>query len=495
MFASLRTRLTLWYVGVLAFVLLLFSTVVYGLWVRSLNQRLDNGLRATLESIAHALERELAEDLSQVEEIAKAEGVTRTEAETALEKEATFSTVEDLQFTHQAIAVFDAHNRLLVAKPTADNVHAALPSFDLIPGESVNTFTVWSNEGEANYGLRVAVQRVRATPSNSYLIVVAQSLKANAEELRLLRRVFYLTVPLTILFAGCGGFLLVRKALVPVRSMSERARCISAENLEERLPVSNPRDELGKLADTFNELLTRLKTSFDQQRQFMADASHELRTPLSVLHTTAEVILEQPRRTEAEYRDALRLIDTQARRLTRVVEDMFTLARADAGRYPIHQGHFYLDELVRETAHAAQILAARKEVSVEVRAAVESPFCGDEDLLRRMLLNVLDNAIKFTPAGGNVRVSLARNNSGCEIVVEDSGTGIPSEAQANIFERFYRADKARPRVESNEGSGAGLGLSIARWVAEAHKGRLELRHSDESGSVFVASLPIYSPSR
>jgi signal transduction histidine kinase len=186
-------------------------------------------------------------------------------------------------------------------------------------------------------------------------------------------------------------------------------------------------------------------------------------------------------------------MDTQARRLTRIVEDMFTLARADAGCYPLHQSHFYLDELVRETAHAAQILAERKEVSVDVSAALETPFRGDEDLLRRMLLNLLDNAIKFTPAGGNVRVSLARSNSSCDIIVVDSGTGIPCEAQAHIFERFYRADKARSRAESNEGSGAGLGLSIARWVAEAHDGRLELRQSDESGTIFVASLPTNSP--
>jgi signal transduction histidine kinase len=149
--------------------------------------------------------------------------------------------------------------------------------------------------------------------------------------------------------------------------------------------------------------------------------------------------------------------------------------------------------LVRETAHAAQILAERKEVSVDVSAALETPFRGDEDLLRRMLLNLLDNAIKFTPAGGNVRVSLARSNSSCDIIVVDSGTGIPCEVQAHIFERFYRADKARSRAESNEGSGAGLGLSIARWVAEAHDGRLELRQSDESGTIFVASLPTNSP--
>ena len=492
MFASVRTRLTLWYVGVLAFVLLAFSAGLYALLARSLNQRLDNSLRATLESMANSLGRELTEDLAEVEELAKAEGVTRAEVESVLEKEAAFSTVEDLLFPSQAVAVFDAQGRLLAEKLTAGNTHAGLPSSDLIPSESMNIFTLRSSEGETDYGLRVGVQRVQATPSKSYLIVATQSLKANAEELKLLRRILSLAVTLALLLAGLGGFFLARKALAPVRAMWERARRISAENLEERLPVANPRDELGKLAGTFNELLTRLNTSFDQQRQFMADASHELRTPLSVMHTTAEVILEQPRRTETEYRDALAMVDAQTRRLTRIVEDMFTLARADAGRHPLHPSPFYLDELVRETAHAARMLGLRKEISVDVTAPTETPFRGDEDLLRRMLLNLLDNAIKFTPTGGNVRVSLAPNGSTYEVIVADSGTGIPCEAQAHIFERFYRADKARSRADANEGSGAGLGLSIARWIAEAHHGRLELRHSDQSGSLFVASLPTNS---
>jgi len=181
---------------------------------------------------------------------------------------------------------------------------------------------------------------------------------------------------------------------------------MSADNLEERLPIANPRDEFGRLAATFNELITRLDASFDQPQQFMADASHELRTPLSVMHTAAEVILEQPRRTESEYGDALAMMDAQTRRLTRIVEDMFTLARADTGEHPLQQSSFYLDELICETAHAARMLA-RKEVSVEVAVAAQTLFRGDEDLLRQMFLNLLDNAIKYTPAGGNVRVSLA----------------------------------------------------------------------------------------
>jgi signal transduction histidine kinase len=265
---------------------------------------------------------------------------------------------------------------------------------------------------------------------------------------------------------------------------------------------------LGQLASTFNELLARLDASFDLQRQFMADASHELRTPLSVMRTTAQVILERPRRDENEYRNALAMIDDQTRRLARIVDDMFTLARADAGRRPLAHSALYLDELIVETARAAGVLAARKGVTVETAWSPEVSYYGDEHLLRQMLLNLLDNAIKHTPAGGGVRVSLNQFEKRCELVVVDTGEGIPVEAQSHIFERFYRADKARSRSDVNPngangadeadeangaGGGAGLGLSIAQWVAEAHGGTIRLVRSDPTGTVFAVTLPLRQP--
>jgi two-component system OmpR family sensor kinase len=268
-----------------------------------------------------------------------------------------------------------------------------------------------------------------------------------------------------------------------VVAMSERARQISAENLERRLPVANPRDELGRLASTFNELLARLDSSFDLQRQFMTDASHELRTPLSVMRTATQVILERPRRDENEYRDALAMIDDQTRRLA--------------------NSAFYLDELIAETARAAGVLAARKGVAVETARLPEISYYGDEHLLRQMLLNLLDNAIRHTPAGGGVRVNLNQFEKRYEVVVADTGDGIPVEAQPHIFERFYRADKARMRSDATinsaseaanggangAGGGAGLGLAIARWVAEAHGGAIRLVRSDPAGTVFAVTLP------
>jgi two-component system, OmpR family, sensor kinase len=274
-----------------------------------------------------------------------------------------------------------------------------------------------------------------------------------------------------------------------VVAMSDRAQRMSMENLEQRLPVGNPRDELGHLATTFNELLARLSRSFAQQRQFMTDASHELRTPLSAIRTASAVTLQREERQSGEYREALAVIEQEARRLTRIVEDMFLLARADAGHPVLQVTKFYLDELLAESARAANVLASEKQIQLQTSPMAEAPFSGDEALLRQMLWNLLDNAIKHTPPAGKVGIALKARDAEYEISVTDTGSGITRDAMPHIFERFYRADPARAREEAPSDGGAGLGLPIARWIAEAHHGRIELSHSDANGSTFVVILP------
>jgi signal transduction histidine kinase len=243
---------------------------------------------------------------------------------------------------------------------------------------------------------------------------------------------------------------------------------------------------LGLLATSFNELLARLDAAFDEQRRFMADASHELRTPLSVMSAAAGVTLKKEHRDEEEYREALRMMAEQTRRLSRIVQDMFTLARADASRYPLRKRTLYLNDLLAEVARVGSMLGSGKNVSVELPELPEAAFHGDEDLLRQMLLNLVSNAVKFTPPGGSVRLALARRGAEYLLSVSDTGPGIPAEARAHVFERFYRADKARSRAEDG---GAGLGLAIARWIARAHDGELELLDPERPGATFVARLP------
>jgi signal transduction histidine kinase len=213
-----------------------------------------------------------------------------------------------------------------------------------------------------------------------------------------------------------------------------------------------------------------------------------LRTPVAILRGEAEVALSKQARSLDEYRESLSVLHQEAERLTHIVEDLFTLTRADAGQYPLQPRDFYLEELVTECVHSARTLALAKKISLTFEGAAESPIHADESLLRRMILNLLDNAIKYTPEGGRVTVTCCRQDGEYILSITDTGTGIPAELQPRIFERFFRADEARSRSQS-DGGGAGLGLAISRWIAEAHQGRLELTRSDSKGSTFTASLP------
>ncbi|QQS44908.1 MAG: heavy metal sensor histidine kinase [Acidobacteriota bacterium] len=472
MFDSVRSRLTLWHVGVMALVLLIFSAGIYLLLARNLRMRTDASVGAALKAMEHLLAYE------------RAEGDT--------ELEAARNTVAELRYPRMALAVYDADGSLL-AETRFGETRGLLPAASGEIRESADYFTIADAAQPAEDRIRIGVQRVTpAAGANSNIVVAAYDLGEVNEELRALRQVFLLAIPLALALSGLSGWFLTRKSMAPVVAMADRAEEIGAANLSKRLPVSNRRDELGRLAVTFNSLLERLELAFSRQRQFMTDASHELRTPLHVIRTAAEVTLDHPHGIERqadEYREALGMINEQARRLTGIVEDMFTLARADAGQRDLEYGIFYLDELLAETARAAAVLAAGKGVEVGIESPGETPFRGDEGLIRQMLLNLLDNAIRHTPSGGRVNVEMAGRDAVCEIRVSDTGSGIPVEARPHIFERFYRADKARARNGSANGTGAGLGLAIARWVVEAHSGALTLVKSDSEGSVFSVILP------
>lgn len=474
MLDSVRARLTVWHVGVLALVLFVFSVSVYALLQRSLYARLDDDLRTTLQETSVSLGRELANGVP--------------------EAKAAADVLDEHIGPRQAAALFDPQGQLVADDPALDHTHVQLtPLPTLAPNEPL-LFTQ-TGTGQGPRGTRrIAVQLLASMPNRkTYLLIISQPLDVVTNELRTIRFVLGLSVALALVLSGLGGWFLAHRSLAPVVEMTDRAQKISAQNLEQRLPIANPRDELGRLAATFNELLSRLDESFAQQRRFMADASHELRTPLSVMRTATDVTLEQQERGASEYRDALRVIDEQARRLTRIVEDMFTLARADAGQRALQKHNFDLCELVLEATRAAEVLAARKGVEVEIGGPAQAPYRGDEGLLRQLLLNLLDNAVKHTPARGRVRITLERKGDAYALTIADTGSGIPREAQAHIFERFYRVDKARSRAGVTElGGGAGLGLAIARWIAEAHEGRLELQKSDEHGSIFVVTLPTTS---
>jgi signal transduction histidine kinase len=205
------------------------------------------------------------------------------------------------------------------------------------------------------------------------------------------------------------------------------------------------------------------------------------------MRTAAQVALQKPQRSESEYREALVSMEQQTQRLGRIVNDMFTLARSDSGNIVLQPAEMYLEEVLTEAAQTVSVLAKRKDIRLEMPPQQEAPYRGDEGLLRQMFINLLDNAVKYTREGGLVRVLLERQESEYRVIISDTGVGIPTEAQPYIFDRFFRANKSR--TQTMDDNGAGLGLSIARLIAEGHKGRLELQHSDSTGSIFSVSLP------
>jgi heavy metal sensor kinase len=385
------------------------------------------------------------------------------------------------------LAIYDGEGRLLAEAERDDDLAIALPAAESIPTAMVLFITV-TEARDADDRHRLAIRRMTIAPFGvSYIVVAGSPLESTDEELEALRAILVYVVPIALGAAGLGGWFLAHRSLSPVVAMAERARRIGVEDLSARLPVANPSDELGRLAGTFNELLGRLEASLIQQRQFMADASHELRTPVNTAGTAATIALQQPHRDECEYRDTLAIIEQQTVRLSRIVNDMFTLARADAGNYPVRRDAMYLDEVAEEVVRASRVLASTRNVTVDFRGIQPAPFAGDEDLIRRLIGNLLDNAVRHTPSGTEVRVDLQHAVGGYVLSVNDSGPGVPADSQPHIFERFYRADTSRSRSPAD--AGAGLGLALARWIARVHGGDVMLVHTSSTGSTFAVTLP------
>jgi len=482
---SVRVRLTLWYTAVLAVVLIALSLVTYFIFWQSTVRRTDADLAELSNAFLTTLDAEI-NDQSGPDAFKLAAQVAITEH----------------RFRDHIFAIFDAKGTLVVS---SQDVPLAAQAVDSAPAEllssvSFHRFLDAASSSDRTFGKVLgnkggyrAYARRFSSGGKAGTLAILQSLHAQQEMLEEVTATFAWMIPIALLLASGGGYFLARKSLAPVVAMSSQAGRIGAANLHERLAVQNERDELGHLATSFNDLLDRLNQSFERQQRFMADASHELRTPVAIMRGEAEVALSQKARSAEEYRESLDALHDEAERLTNIVEDLFTLTRADAGQYPIQPREFYLDELVAECVHSARTLALAKKISLHFEEAVESPIHADESLIRRMILNVLDNAIKYTLEGGRVTVSCRRTGNDFALSITDTGPGIPAEIQPRIFERFFRADKARSRSGNDDG-GAGLGLSISRWIGEAHHGRLELTRSDSTGSTFTAYLPVKQPS-
>jgi heavy metal sensor kinase len=445
---SVRVRLTLWYVAAMVVVLALYAAVVFAFVDRSISETLNTRLRGDFQWASAMVEQTPEGGITWYEDIS------------------------------------DEEFWLRVWSPEGDLLYQNLEA-ERSPQPQSRDLALRANESIAEVDHPVAPVRVLTRRGQiggrPVIIQVGRSEAAMRQELDQLALILAFGLPLAVAVAGLGGYTLARRALEPVERMTERARLITAERLSDRLPVENPDDEMGGLAVVFNETLGRLEASFEQMRRFTADVSHQLRTPLTALRSVGEVGLRE-HRDEAAYKTIIGSMLEEADRLASLVDRLLTLSRAETRQAKLSTDEFDVRELAQEVAAHLEVLAEEQGQSIEVEHVGAPHAYADRFVVRQALINLVDNAIKFSPAGGRIRIRVAEASGEAVVDVVDSGSGIAPSSRDRIFDRFYReADSNTP--------GAGLGLSIAKGAVEATGGRLTLAASGIGGSTFRIALP------
>jgi heavy metal sensor kinase len=450
---AVRTRLALWYFAVLMISFALFGWIADFSFRHSVETTIDDSLLADLESVHQVIAAKLPQGLGEVnDELSELSGLWA--GGVILE-------VSDARGNW----VFQSAGFGRSAHPFADS-----PSFFTGDLDTVQ--------------YRFATQTINVS-GEAFHVVVATSTEHFDQALDRFRLLLKLASPVLIVLASLGGYWLSRRALQPVVEIIRTARSIGVQNLSSRLAVPMPRDELRWLSETLNEMLGRIDASVKRIRQFTADASHELRTPLAVMQTCAEVTLRR-KRSEDEYREALIRILATSEKTTLLLENLLQLARADSGADGLTLARMDLVSCAKRAEEQGAILARAKSIHFSSDLS-SAPIWVDGDPLaiERLLLILLDNAVKYTPSGGQVHMLCRAENGTSQIFIEDSGIGIGETELPHIFQRFYRADYAR----SKDSGGAGLGLSIAQWIAERHGGTIRAESAIGKGSLFCVELP------
>jgi len=445
---SIRTQLALWYAGITALIIILLGISIYFFVRERFHGQVRDTLTNNLQNVETLIINEGTEELYELEE-------------------------------HGSITLYAvARNDSLIY---SSQLWKQQQLSKVLPELKTGDYTLWENTVDEHfYFLK------RPSKAVNGWIVTAASVETVTESLNDLLLILLTGIPAAILLALWAGYFWAGRALTPVASMAETAREISAQNWSRRLPVDNPEDELGQLAIVINKTFDRLQQSYEQMRQFTADASHELRTPLTALKSVGEVGQQEERESPEFYRNVIGSMLEEVDRLSLLVQNLLTLARADAGRIPLDRSETNIETVVQDAIERIQILAEEKEQHLTYINRQDSTTATvDRDKIRQALVNILDNAITYTPKGGEILVSLHNFHEDVQIEIKDNGPGIPAGEQHRVFDRFYRVSKDRT---SSDG-GTGLGLSIAQWAVELHGGHIELESETGEGSRFIITLP------
>ena len=448
-FKSIRTRLTIWYLMVIVILLLVFSGVAYFMLDHNLYQNLDNSLQTRSTELILSTSSIIAPQANEL------------------------------------ILSFDSKGNLMreygpLIDPTSIK--------GLVQQALLGQKTYMTAMTTDKQNVRLYATTFRVPFSNQLLVLVVGQLTTGVTGvLDTFRYVLVITAVGVIVLAGIGGLFLASRVLKPVEQITRTAQKIEESDLSQRIAVKND-DELGRLASTLNDMIARLEEAFNRQRQFTADASHELRTPLAIMQAEATLALSKER-TEDEYKKSLETISQESTYMSSVIGKLLFLARSDAGKEQFNFEDVDLKDLITGLSTNVEALASDKGIKFTVDAQENLVVSGDKVKLRQLFINILENAVRYTPADGNISVSLVRKDGGALAIISDTGIGIPPENLPHIFERFYRVDKARSRVDG----GVGLGMAIAKYIADSHKGKITVESEVGKGTIFTVTIPLKKP--
>jgi two-component system OmpR family sensor kinase len=482
LFHSIRTKLTLWYTALLGIMLVSFSGISYVFTRSTLSDNLDRSLHSEVTWVNGFIEpqakkvrlkRSALLELQQLKKSAPApEETAQISTDSAAVDEIWNQIYQHtiLSPRRQYIQILDRNGDLLYRSPSLGKQSL---QFTDIPYGWIKLATTHNDEGQE---LRIA-----STQNDYVKILVAYPLEELNEVLDGIFSIFLILAPVALLISVIGGWFLAHRSLKPVDTITKTAREISAQNLNQRLPAQAVDDELGRLTATFNDMIGRLQESFSQIQQFSADASHELRTPLTIMRGEIEVALRR-KRLPTPTRELLTSVHDELVRLSSIVESLMILIKTESGRLAFQFSDIALDEMIRELMEDTQVLASTKKISVESLQLDHVTIRGDAARLKQLILNLIENAIKYTPQRGTITFAVMREANEAVVSISDTGIGIPKRDLQKVFDRFYRV--------KSDGSGSGLGLAIAKWIAEAHHGTIRVSSREKKGSTFTVSLPL-----
>jgi len=469
---SIRSKLTAWYVLLLAVILILFSVLLFYFLSKRLYESVDNSLTISARVVAQSTRIKLNQ-----------------------------TPFPGLDMFFEQFMGYGNLNKFYRIYDGSGNIGSLSKNID--PSQFPLTQIAYARalEGDISYEtfplsndypIRVVTMPILRNGKLINLVQVGTSLKAVMDTLKTLRNVLITAVPTILVLTTLVGRFLARRSLKPVSRITQTAGEISSgADLSKRIPVPKAKDEIGQLALTFNTMMDRLESSFAQMRQFSSDASHELRTPLTVLKGQSELILSKERNPE-EYQDVISSNLEEIQYMSKVLEDLFLLSKSDENQIVLECKPLELGLIVEEVCKHSEMIASEKDIRIVIAYLEPAQIYGDPVRLRQMVWNIVQNGIKYTQPGGEVKVSVQEQGDQVFMTVQDSGIGISEADLPLIFNRFYRVDKARSRQEG----GSGLGLSICKFIVEAHKGAIDVESKLGSGTKFKISLPkgdVYKP--